>query len=242
MKNIYLLLISFLITFSVQSQRNPENTYLTSFTYKAKDGMTAKFEKAASKKTKMFNSEDGNIILTYKAITGPDTGVYERYLVNQKSSSYDRDASKELQYWDDNVAPYVGQAGGQQRWLHEDWAAIGEGGDPKKYLHKTIVRYKPGMREHAARYIYRAGKVAEKRNPNTLRRVFSIVSGGDLNMIVIFNGFDKYDDWVENDSTWAEDYNEMFGWETHSDDLEHMQKSLRDWNGMVRYTLERVDF
>ena len=54
MKNIYLLLISFLITFSVQSQRNPESTYMTTFAYKAKDGMVEKFEKAAAKKTKMF--------------------------------------------------------------------------------------------------------------------------------------------------------------------------------------------
>ena len=95
MKNIYILL-AFLITFSVQSQRNPESTYMSTFAYKAKDGMVDKFEKAAAKKTKMFNSEEGNLILTYRVLTGDNAGVYERYLVNQKSSSYDRDASKEL--------------------------------------------------------------------------------------------------------------------------------------------------
>ena len=54
MKNIYILL-AFLVTFSVQSQRNPESTYMSTFAYKAKDGMVDKFEKAVAKKTKMFN-------------------------------------------------------------------------------------------------------------------------------------------------------------------------------------------
>ena len=70
MKNIYLLLISFLITFSVQSQRNPESTYISTFAYKAKDGMVDKFEKAVAKKTKMFNTEEGRmgVVVTFLAV------------------------------------------------------------------------------------------------------------------------------------------------------------------------------
>ena len=49
MKNIYILL-AFLVTFSVQSQRNPNQTYLSSFVYEAKEGMVDKFENAAAKK------------------------------------------------------------------------------------------------------------------------------------------------------------------------------------------------
>ena len=51
MKNIYILL-AFLVAFSVQSQRNPESTYISTFAYKAKDGMVDKFEKAVAKKNK----------------------------------------------------------------------------------------------------------------------------------------------------------------------------------------------
>ena len=90
MKNIYILL-AFLVTFSVQSQRNSESTYMSTFAYKAKDGMVDKFEKAVAKKTKMFNTEEGSVILTYRVLTGNNSGVYERYLINQKSSSYDMD-------------------------------------------------------------------------------------------------------------------------------------------------------
>jgi len=240
MKNIYILL-AFLITFSVQSQRNSESTFMSSFVYKAKNGMVDKFEKAVAKKTKMFNTEEGSIILTYKVLTGNDTGDYERYLVSQKASSYDLDRSAELAYWEKNVAPYADPVGGQVRWEHEEWAKIGESGPPK-YLHKTVIRYKPGMSSHVARRIFRNGKTWEKRDPNAWRRIFSVVSGGDLNLFIIFSGFDTFENTLENDSTREEDYNEMFGWEQSSIDLKNFNKSLREWNAAIRSTLERVDF
>ena len=46
--------------------------------------MVDKFEKAAAKKTKMFNSEEGNIILTYKVVTGSGEGQYVRFFNKSK--------------------------------------------------------------------------------------------------------------------------------------------------------------
>ena len=98
MKSKILILVALFVTSLSFSQRNSESTYMSTFAYKAKDGMVDKFEKAVAKKTKMFNSEEGDIILTYKVLTGNNAGVYERYLVGQKSSSYDLDRSDELEY------------------------------------------------------------------------------------------------------------------------------------------------
>ena len=242
MKSKILILVALFVTSLSFSQRNPNNTYMTSFVYKAKDGMVEKFEKAADKKTKMFNKEEGSIILTYKVLTGENAGVYERYLVGQSNKSYDLDRTDELKYWEKNVSPYADPVGGQQRWMWEEWAAIGDQAPPR-YLTKTVIRFKPGMREHISRYIYRTGKVLEKRNPTAFRRVFSPESGGDMNILVVFSGFDEYGrDWSNWDTTWEEDYNEMFGWEQQSDDEKMRDKSLREWNGRVRTTLERLDF
>ena len=241
MKNIYILL-AFLVTFSVQSQRNPESTYMSTFEYKAKDGMVDKFEKAVAKKTKMFNTKEGSIIFTYRVLTGNNSGNYERYLVGQKSSSYDLDRSDELEYWEKNVAPYGDPVGGQVRWLMEEWASISDAAAPK-YLQKLVLRYKPGMEANVSRFIYRWGKTWEKRNPNAWRRAFSVVSGGDLNLFVVFNGFNEFGAWTENpESTWEEDYNELFGWEQYSADRKNFEKSLREWNGAIRTTSERIDF
>jgi hypothetical protein len=239
---IFMLVALFATTLSF-SQRNTDYTYMTTFVYKAKDGMVEKFEKAADKKTKMFNKEEGSIIFTYKVLTGSDAGVYERYLVGQSPAHYDMDRSDELEYWAKNVAPYADPVGGQQRWEWQEWGTIGDQPEPPKFFNKTILRYKPSMSANVSRYIYRQGKVLEKRNPNAFRRVFEMVSGGDLNAFVIFSGFDKYDaEWPETDTTWEEDYNEMFGWEQFSQDQKLMQKSLRDWNGATRTTLERIYF
>ena len=149
-------------------------------------------EAAAEKKTKMFNKEEGSIIYTYQVLTGNNAGVYERYLVGQSSSSYDLDRSEELEYWSENVMPYAEAVGGQMRWQWEEWATVGDQPEPPKYINKTVFRFKPDMEAHVARYIYRWGKVWEKRNPDAFRRVFSPVSGGDLNVFVSFSGFEEY--------------------------------------------------
>ena len=99
MKSKITLLVALFVASVGFSQNNPNDTYMTSFVYKAKDGMADKFEAAAEKKTKKFNKEAGSIILTYKVLTGNDAGVYERYLVGQSNKSYDLDRSNELEYW-----------------------------------------------------------------------------------------------------------------------------------------------
>ena len=132
---LFTVLLSTTLTFT---QRNPNATYMTSFVYKAKDGMVEKFEKAAEKKTKMFNKEEGSIIYTYQVLTGNNAGVYERYLVGQSSSSYDLDRSEELEYWSENVMPYAEAVGGQMRWQWEEWATVGDQPEPSKYINKTV--------------------------------------------------------------------------------------------------------
>ncbi len=124
MKSKILILVALFVTTIGFSQNNPNNTYMTTFVYKAKDGMVEKFENAADKKTKMFNKEDGSIIHTYKVLTGDNMGVYERYLVGQSNKSYDLDRSDELEYWEKNVSPYADPVGGQQRWMWEEWGGI----------------------------------------------------------------------------------------------------------------------
>tara|TARA_Y100000996_G_C22404253_1_gene594423 strand:+ start:110 stop:838 length:729 start_codon:yes stop_codon:yes gene_type:complete len=242
MKTRTLMLVALFVTTIGFSQNNPNNTYMSTFTYKAKAGMVDKFENAAKKKTKMFNKEEGSIIFTYRVLTGNNSGAYERYLVGQSNKSYDMDRSEELEYWAKNVAPYADPVGGQVRWMWEEWATIGDQPEPPKYLHKTVMAYKPGMESYVNRIIYRSGKVLEKRNPNAFRRVFSPVSGADVNIVVVFTGFDEFGREWTADSTWEEDYNEMFGWEQYSTDSKMRDKSLREYNGITRITLEKVDW
>jgi hypothetical protein len=41
-----------------------------------------------------------------------------------------------------------------------------------------------------------------------------------MNIMVIFSGFNEYGrEWSETETTWEEDYNEMFGWEQLATDV-----------------------
>ena len=40
----------------------------------------------------------------------------------------------------------------------------------------------------------------------------------------------------------SKDYNEMFGWEQYANDQKMRDKSLREYNGIRRTTLEKVDW
>ena len=148
MKNKLLLFAVLLSTTLTFSQRNPNQTYLTSFVYEAKQGMTEKFENAAAKKTQMFNSEDGNIIWTYKVLTGPGQGQYVRFLISQSSEDYGQDKSKELEYWQKNVSPYANPVSGAQHWSLRQGLSVGSDSPAAKYLERSIVVMRPGQEQH----------------------------------------------------------------------------------------------
>ena len=48
--------------------------------------------------------------------------------------------------------------------------------------------------------------------------------------------------WGDSETTWEQDYNEMFGWEQYANDQKMRDKSLREYNGIRRTTLEKVDW
>ena len=98
MKKLLLFTLLSAFTFTTFAQRNAKAEYWNTFHYKAKDGMEQKFLKAAAIKTKKFNSENDNLIVTYKIVTGQDNGTYLRIQPFQKSKDYDKDKSNELEY------------------------------------------------------------------------------------------------------------------------------------------------
>ena len=98
MKKLLLFTLLSAFTLSTFAQRNAKAEYWNTFHYKAKEGMEQKFLKAAGIKTKKFNSDPTNLIVTYRITTGDKAGVYERIMPFQTSKSFDRDASKELKY------------------------------------------------------------------------------------------------------------------------------------------------
>ena len=79
MKKLLLLLsMILLLSTSIYAQRNDKANYWNTWEYTAKEDMQKDFEKAAAKKTAMFNKTPETAIMTYRILTGPDSGSYLR--------------------------------------------------------------------------------------------------------------------------------------------------------------------
>jgi len=233
MKKLVLLGMGLLISASIYAQRNDNAVYWNSWEYTAKDGMRENFEKAAAKKTAMFNNTPETAITTYRIITGPDTGNYFRVEGNKSVEDYERDRTAEGKYWDENVAKYVGNDKGQIRWRRLENGSYDPDPDdntPTKFVSRTFYNVKADKLLHFRRALYRMSKVAEKRGWEG-RSLYRLVSGGNRHQFVVAAGFDTYKRAAEQEmeTTAKEDYDEMFGWGSWDEDWKNFDASLEYW-------------
>ena len=222
-----------LISTFIYAQRSNNAIYWNSWEYTAKDGMREDFEKAAAKKTAMFNNTPETAIMTFRIITGPDAGNYFRVQGNQSAADYDRDRSAEGKYWEENVAKYVANSKGHIRWQRLNNGSYDpdpENTAPNKYVSRTFYNVKPDKVHHFRRAMYRISKVAEKRGWEG-RTLYRLHSGGNRNLFVLAQGFDTYQRAAteELETTAREDYDELFGWRSWEEDWQNFDASLEYW-------------
>ena len=233
-----------LLSTSIYAQRSNNSIYWNTWEYMAKEGMKEDFEKAAAKKTAMFNKTPETAIMTYRIITGPDSGTYLRVEGNKTAADYDKDRTAEGKYWNDNVAKYIAKDNGQQRWQrlnNGSYDPTPEDSSPSKYVRRTFFNVKADKILHFRRAMTRMAKVAEKRGWEDTRSLFRLVSGGNRNQFVLAIGFDSYKraEGQENENSVEEDYNELFGWGSADEDWKNFDASLEYW-GEQRDLLQLV--
>lgn len=246
MKKLVVVLMALVLSASVFSQRNDNSEYWNTWQYSAKEGMHDKFEEAAAKKTAMFNTTPETAIVTYRIITGTNSGSYMRIEARKSPADYDKDRSAEGKYWRDNVSKFVGNDRGQVRWQLLNGGSLNY--DPKnpappaKYVRMVTFNVKADGVSSFRRWMYRASKVMEKRGNKNPRMLFRLVSGGNRNQFVLAVPYDSHkrtDVGQENENTWREDYNELFGWGTMDEDGENFDAGLEFWGEDVQ-TLQLV--
>jgi len=246
MKKVVVLSMAFCLSVTLFSQRNDNNEYWNSWRYTAKEGMQQKFEEAAAKKTAMFNTTSETAIVTYRFITGSNSGSYMRIEARKSPSDYDKDRSAEGNYWRDNVGKYVAKNGGQVRWQLLESNSLNY--DPKnpappaKYVRMVTFNIKADKVRSFRRWIYRAHKVMEKRGNKSPRMLFRLVSGGNRNQFLLavpYESHKRTEASQEHENTWREDYYELFGWGTMEEDGQNFDASLEFWGEEVE-TLQLV--
>lgn len=238
MKNLFLLSIVLLMSTSIYAQRSDKPIYWNTWEYTAKDGMHKDFQKAAAEKTAKFNKTPETAIMTYRVITGPESGTYLRVEANKSAADYDLDRTAEGKYWNDNVAKYIDKDKGQvryQRLENESYNPDPENTSFSKYVKRTTFNVKADRIMHFRRAMSRVAKVAEKRGWESARSLFRVVSGGNRNQFVLTVGFDTYKraEGPEHENTFEEDYNELFGYGSLDEDWENFDASLEYWGEQV---------
>jgi len=238
MKRLLLFSMILVLSTSIYAQRNNNSNYWNTWEYTAKEGMQKEFEKAAAKKTAMFNKTPETAIMTYKVVTGPDSGKYLRVEGNKSPADYDLDRSAEGNYWNENVAKYIAKDQGQVRYQRLKGGSYNpnpEKTSPSKYVKRTTFNVKSDKITHFRRAMTRVAKVAAKRGWEDSRSLFRVVSGGNRNQFVLTVGFDTYKraESEESENTFEEDYDELFGWGSLDEDWNNFDASLEYWGEQV---------
>ena len=244
MKNL-LMGLALIFCASLYAQRNANNDYWNSWRYTPKQGKTVEFEAAVAKKMQMFNNTTDSGMVTYKIVTGRNSGTYERVESMKYPKDYDMDRTAEGEYWQNNVSKFVEKTSGQIRWDRINNATLNwdpkNPSTPSKYLERTTFDVKPSGIMQVRRFIYRITKTMEKRGNKDTQLMFRCISGGSDNMFVVVRGWDKYQDkpWTEQANTFMAGYQEQFGWGTFREVQKNFDASLESWGEMTE-TMELV--
>ena len=237
MKKQLLIILTFCLSTVVFGQRNSKQEYWNTWRFTPKTDMVQKFESAVALKTKTFNSSPELGIFTYKVITGPNSGTYERVEANKKPADYDMDRSVEGAYWDKNVAKYIAKEQGQKRWQRLKNGSYNfdpATGTPSQYITRTVYDVKADKIMHFRRFMSRITEILTLREMDGNVLLFRLVSGGSRNQFIRVVGFSTYERMMKSsETTWEEDYNKLFGWGSWSEDIANFDASLEMYGEKV---------
>ena len=230
MKKQLIIILTLCLSTVVFGQRNAKSEYWNTWRFTPKADKVQKFEAAVALKTKTFNSTPESGIITYKVLTGPFSGAYERIEANKKPADYDLDRSIEAAYWDDNVGKYIASEQGQKRWVrlkNESYNFDPTTTIPSKYITRTVYEVKADKVLHFRRMMSRITKMMELREMDAQATLFRLVSGGSKNQFVRVVGFSSYEQvFKSRETSWEDDYNELFGWGSWDEDANNFDASL----------------
>ncbi|MGB2226290.1 MAG: hypothetical protein ACPH5K_10090 [Polaribacter sp.] len=237
MKKQFLLVLIAVFTLSPAfSQSNPNGEYWITGRVQPKKGMASEFEKAAGLKTKKYNNSQATAMVTYKVMTGPDQGKYER-IQGYKSLDW-FNTRMEINaagraYWSKNVSKYVGNYDGNVVWsriknLSHNWDPESK---PKKHIHRLIRIVKPGKLYDFWKFANRIVEVYKKHDYTGVQAVFKVTSGGNENKMIFVDAFDDFTDqgkFPNTDKSLKELYNEMYNG-SYDEDIEVYNNALEMW-------------
>ncbi|HIN62617.1 MAG TPA: hypothetical protein EYM89_07685 [Candidatus Marinimicrobia bacterium] len=178
-----------------------------------KEGMAEEFIKAASEKTKKFNSKEGSRRFnTWEIIDGPRQGQFVRGQAGTTWSDFDTPTpQKQRDYWMKNVNTYVKKQGMMQTWAYlPDISYNGRG--ETEYGDFAAMRFyniNPGMNARMIENARKIKKVNETKKTKVRYGWYRLESGGDRSTWLFASSVYKWADL--EDATFYSMYEEVHG-------------------------------
>lgn len=239
MKRTLIALVIALMALPLSGQTNPNQEYYRTMRWKAKPGQAENFMNAAAKKTQMYNNTPETSMVTYRIMTGPDQGKFERVFPAKTISQIYANNQAELDYWNKNVSKYAEEpAGAKVWWRIKGWSVNWDPATdpPSKYLSVQILTLKNGHTPDFRRYMSRRIQILKEHSTRKMA-VFKISSGSQLNEIRIITFFDDpmkaNGEWKTEDFSFEDAYNEKFGFNALDTDAALYGKSIEIYGNFV---------
>jgi hypothetical protein len=238
------LLVLLLVPFFTFSQTNPNREYWQTNKWTPNTGMNTEFEAGVAKKTDKFNGTAETSMVTYQIITGQDQGKYMRVMGNRSAAAFDEDNTAELAYWGKHVMPYVKNNDGNARWWRMKGLSQNWDNDlpPARFVKMTTYTVKRGKMTDFFRVWRNNNKLQKELGYSGTSGLFMLVSGGESQQLLEVEPYNSHadgmGDFTDPDVDYVDEYNKMFGWRTHSSDMDAWNSSIDDLWGITVETAE----
>ena len=199
----------------------------------------AEFEAAVSKKTKMYNSKDGQARwVTFQILTGNNAYNYVRMQIAQSMAEFDNVDKEGNAFWQKTVGPLHTSIG--NRILSVNTAVTYTPKTQKRFNHRRVIfyNYKDSGEQDFWRYRERSKKIFEEMGYENRVGVMNCMSGCDGNWVQVrFHHKDfagEANDWKDRPE-FVKKYNELFGEGSHIEDRNKLRNSLMPDGMRVRH-------
>ena len=221
------LIILFLLTSSLTFGQFINTRFIT-----VDRGMNEKFEKGVTKKTKRYNSKEGQLrFYTFKINTGTNMGKYFRVRYEDEMKGFDRNPPKAaLKLWNEEVIPMSVNSNGRYLALNKNASHITVSPFSKPLRRVMEYTYKNEMSDEFWRFRNNVSKALKASGKNIFMEVWNCLSGCDGNTVLVVFGHDDfeefgYDNFEEWKAVYAK-YNEMNGEGSYEKDVSNFSASL----------------
>ncbi len=219
--------MSFLIGMTLNAQN------LQSRLLKVSPENVAAFEAAAAKKTKMYNSKDGQpTYLTFKILTGPDAQHYVRMQTATNISEFDKIDVEGDENWQKTTGS-LHTSEGNNILRANDSASYTPVNSPRVNHRRVLIyKIKAGMGDDFWRYRTRLVKALESAKWPKSVITLNCISGCDGDWVQVRYHHENFEDeyeTIENAFPGViKKYNELFGNDSYEQDNQRMRMSVEE--------------